>query len=108
MPGPVAIAVAAGEGQTATVGTPVSTQPQVLVTDGLGLPVAGVPVGFLVTAGAGSIDAETVTTNADGLASVQWTIGTAVSNATSAGNCDSWKSRRAASAYKSGILGTLR
>ncbi len=77
VPGPVAIAIAAGESQTATVGTPLSTQPQVLITDGLGLPVADVPVGFSVTAGGGSVDAETVTTDSDGLAGVQWTIGTA-------------------------------
>ena len=76
VPGPVALAVAAGEGQTTTVGTPVPTQPQVLVTDGLGLPVANVPVAFTVMAGGGTIGADLVNTDAAGLVSVEWTVGT--------------------------------
>jgi hypothetical protein len=76
LPGPVALAVAAGDGQTATVGTAVATQPQVLVTDGLGLPVADVPVAFAVTGGGGTIGAESVNTDANGLAGVEWTVGT--------------------------------
>jgi hypothetical protein len=76
LPGPVALAVAAGDGQTATVGTAVSAQPQVLITDGLGLPVADVPVAFAVTGGGGTIGAELVNTDADGLAGVEWTVGT--------------------------------
>ncbi len=76
VPGPVALALAAGDGQTTTVGTPVPTQPQVLVTDGLGLPVADVPVAFTVMAGGGTIGAALVNTDADGLVSVEWTVGT--------------------------------
>ena len=76
VPGPVALALVTGDGQTTTVGTPVPTQPQVLVTDGLGLPVEGVPVGFTVSAGGGTIGAEPVNTDAAGLASVVWTVGT--------------------------------
>ncbi len=76
LPGPVALAVAAGDGQTATVGTAVPAQPQVLVTDGLGLPVADVPVAFAVTGGGGTIGAELVNTDAGGLAGVEWTVGT--------------------------------
>ena len=76
VPGPVAMAIAAGDGQTPTVGTLVPTQPQVHVTDGLGLPVADVPVAFAVVAGGGTIGADLVNTDADGLASVEWTIGT--------------------------------
>ena len=76
VPGPVALALAAGDGQTTTVGTPVPTQPQVLVTDGLGLPVADVPVAFTVSAGGGTTGAGLVNTDAAGLASVVWTVGT--------------------------------
>ncbi len=76
VPGPVALAVAAGNGQTTTVGTLVPTQPLVLVTDGLGLPVADVPVAFSVTAGGGTIGADLVNTDADDLVSVAWTVGT--------------------------------
>lgn len=76
VPGPIALAVAAGDGQTTTVGTLVPTQPQVLVTDGLGLPVADVPIAFTVIAGGGTIGADLVNTDADGLVSVEWTVGT--------------------------------
>ncbi|MCH8937344.1 MAG: hypothetical protein IIB90_16635, partial [Gemmatimonadetes bacterium] len=76
VPGPVALAVAAGDGQTTTVGTLLPTQPQVLVTDGLGLPVADVPVAFTVISGGGTIGANSVNTDAAGLAGVEWTVGT--------------------------------
>ena len=76
VPGPVAVVLAAGDGQTTTVGKLLPSQPQVLVTDGLGLPVADVPVAFTVISGGGTIGANSVNTDAAGLAGVEWTVGT--------------------------------
>ncbi len=71
------IAINAGDGQSATVGTPVSTAPQVLITDAFGNPVSGVAVTFAVTAGAGGVSGGSTTSNASGLATVgSWTLGT--------------------------------
>jgi adhesin/invasin len=67
----------AGEGQSERVGQPVATAPAVQITDGLGDPVAGVPVTFTVSAGKGSADGVDQTTDATGVATVgQWTLGT--------------------------------
>lgn len=79
--------------QTATVNTPVSTDPSVLVTDANNNPVSGVNVTFTVTAGGGSISSptgNTVVTNASGVAALSsWTLGTTAGanaiQATSAG-----------------------
>jgi len=80
MAGPATqIAVSAGDGQSATVGTAVAAPPSVLVTDALGNPVSGVSVTFAVTAGGGSGAGLSATTNASGIAAVgSWTLGTAV------------------------------
>ena len=73
------IAAHAGDGQSAAVGTAVSTPPSVLVTDAYGNPVAGVSVTFAVTAGGGALTGPaTVTTDASGIATVGgWTLGPA-------------------------------
>jgi adhesin/invasin len=73
------IAINAGDGQTATVGTAVATPPAALVTDAFGNPVAGIPVTFAVGSGGGVVDPTTpVATNASGIAAVNsWTLGTA-------------------------------
>ncbi len=69
------ISIAAGNAQTATVNTAVTTPPQVLVVDTFGNPVAGVEVIFAVTANNGIITGATDTTDAAGLASVgSWTL----------------------------------
>src|SRR5579864_7851149 len=67
----------AGDGQQATVGSPVATPPAVKVTDAGGNPVAGVAVAFAVSAGGGSANPTTpVTTDAAGVAAVTaWTLG---------------------------------
>src|SRR5262245_49700156 len=72
------IAINAGDGQTATVGTAVATAPTVMVRDQFNNPVAGVAVTFAVTAGAGTLDPATpVTTDASGIAALtSWTLGT--------------------------------
>ena len=70
------IAKNAGDNQTAQVGTAVSIDPQVIVTDANNVPVPQVPVTFQVTAGGGNVNAATpVNTSAVGLASVHWTLG---------------------------------
>ena len=71
------IAVNAGDNQTATVGTTVTTAPSVLVTDANANPVQGVSVTFAVASGGGSVSpTAAVTTGANGVASVSsWTLG---------------------------------
>jgi adhesin/invasin len=70
------IALNDGDGQTATVGTAVATDPSVLVTDTHGNPVQGVSVTFSVASGAGSVTGGNATTNASGIATVgSWTLG---------------------------------
>jgi adhesin/invasin len=70
------IALNAGDGQSATVGTAVSTPPSVIVRDAHGRPVAGVSVTFAVALGGGSVTGSAATTNAAGIATVgSWTLG---------------------------------
>lgn len=72
-----AIAPSAGDGQSATVGQALATNPAVTVTDGLGDPVAGVVVTFAVDAGGGTAAGLEQTTDAAGVATVgPWTLGT--------------------------------
>jgi adhesin/invasin len=74
---PMRIAVAAGDGQTAAVGTAVTTRPRVLVTDAQGNPCPGVTVVFTVVSGGGSVTGGTVVTDDAGMAAVGgWTLGT--------------------------------
>ena len=71
------MALNAGNGQTATVGTAVATTPSVLVTDPNNNPVSGVCVTFAVASGGGSVTGASATTNAAGIATVgSWTLGT--------------------------------
>jgi adhesin/invasin len=70
------IALSAGDGQPATVGTRVATDPTVLVTDAHGNPVQGASVTFAVVSGGGSTTAASATTDASGIATVGWTLGT--------------------------------
>jgi plastocyanin len=75
--GPAAtLAQNAGDNQEATVQTPVLQPPSVLVTDAFGNPVAGVPVTFAVTSGAGKIEGALPTSGVLGIAAVgRWTLG---------------------------------
>ncbi len=67
---------AAGDNQTAGVGSAVAIAPQVLVVDGFGNPKSGVSVTFVPQAGSGSVTGGTTTTNTSGLATVgSWTLG---------------------------------
>ena len=75
---PAAMAIHAGDGQTATVGTSVADPVLVRVTGRTGAALADVQVGFAVTAGDGRVQFATATTGADGLASPgRWTLGAA-------------------------------
>ncbi len=63
--------------QTAQPGEAVIVPPAVVVRDEQGMPLAGVMVRFLVTAGGGSVEQAMAVTDAGGLASSgQWTLGT--------------------------------
>jgi adhesin/invasin len=73
---PSSVALAAGDGQSAAVGTKVETRPAVLVRDAGGTPVANVAVRFAVTSGGGSVEGADAVTAADGVATVgSWTLG---------------------------------
>jgi hypothetical protein len=73
------ISAAAGDGQTARIGSAVATAPAVLVRDQNGNAMANVHVTFTVAAGGGSVAGGAVTTNASGIATAgAWTLGTAV------------------------------
>lgn len=72
----------AGDGQTALIGQTLATPLSIRVTsehcdDGVDCPIAGVPVTFTVSSGGGSVDPVTALTNADGVASTLWTLGSA-------------------------------
>src|SRR6185312_5656061 len=74
--GPAASAsLNAGNNQSARVGTAVSTAPSVKVIDQYGNAVPGVSVTFTVTGGGGSVTPGSTTTNAAGVASTAWTMG---------------------------------
>jgi hypothetical protein len=65
----------AGNGQSAVAGS--ALQPyQVLVSDALGAPLAGVAVGWKVVSGCGSVSAPSSTTNSSGIAQTTPTLGT--------------------------------
>ncbi len=70
---PDQITISAGNGQTATVGTPVPVRPAVRIT-AAGAPVAGYPVSFQTSDG--TITGGNVSTGADGIATVgSWVLG---------------------------------
>jgi hypothetical protein len=74
--GPARIAIRAGDGQMAKVGTDVTTRPSVLVTDSADRPIQGVAVTYTVTSGGGHLSDGSRTSGSDGVASaVGWTLG---------------------------------
>src|SRR6185503_5626750 len=76
------IAIQAGNGQSATVGTAVTTSPAVLVRDQFNNPVSSVSVTFTITGGGGAISPASpaiIATNTSGIAAVtSWTLGNTV------------------------------
>lgn len=74
---PAELVATAGPGQSAVVGAPVPIAPAVQVRDGFGNPVPGVPVGFVVGAGGGTVTGGTAVTTSGGFAAAGgWTLGT--------------------------------
>jgi len=76
---PASITSSVGGGQSATVNTAVTVDPQVLVRDQFGNPIQGEAVTFSATAGGGApVPTTPVTTDVNGNAAVtSWTLGTA-------------------------------
>ena len=73
---PAAVEVISGSQPTATAGVQLSEPLVVRVVDASGQPIAGQKVSFVVTAGGGSLSANSAQTNAQGLAETRWTLGT--------------------------------
>lgn len=69
------IALSAGNAQLGYPSTALPVPLAVLVTDGAGLPVAGVTVNWQIGAGGGSLSGATSATNASGIASITFTLG---------------------------------
>jgi alpha-tubulin suppressor-like RCC1 family protein len=72
---PSSLVVASGDAQTGVVATQLVQDLVVKATDAVGNPKAGVVVSFAVTSGGGSITSSAIT-DATGLASARWTLGT--------------------------------
>ncbi len=64
-----------GDDQSAPAGKRVPVQPAVRVIDATGGPVAGYDVTFAVTGGGGTVGHAVETTNGDGIARTDWTLG---------------------------------
>lgn len=79
---PAAIAVVSGSAQTDTVAKTLGSPFIVKVTDAAGNALGGVTVNWARLTGVGAVSAATSTTNAQGLASIQFTLGTSVGAAT--------------------------
>jgi hypothetical protein len=76
---PAIIEIAAGDGQSGTVGTVLPVPPAVRILTADGKPVRNVPVTFTVTGGGGTITAASATTDRTGTApAVGWALGTLV------------------------------
>ncbi|HEX2722105.1 MAG TPA: SGNH/GDSL hydrolase family protein [Gemmatimonadaceae bacterium] len=73
---PTAMAIVAGDNQTALAGQPVPIAPSVKITDAEGLGVAGVTVTFSIRSGGGSLTGANAVTNTAGIATLQsWVLG---------------------------------
>lgn len=89
------IAIASGDGQTGLVAQPLAQPLVVAVADQYGNPTINVTVAWAVTAGGGAVSAASGATNAQGQASVSWTLGP-----------DSGTSRDSAQASAPGLAGS--
>ena len=72
---PASVSKLVGDGQTAATNNPVSTPPAVQVSDSYGDHVLGVAVTFAATAGGGTVSGGATHTDANGVATVGWTLG---------------------------------
>ncbi|MDP3910522.1 MAG: S8 family serine peptidase [Gemmatimonadales bacterium] len=75
-PTPAAIALVSGNSQADTVGQVLNQPLVVRVTTSAGAGVPGVSVSWAMTAGGGTLSGSTIATDANGQASVTWTLGT--------------------------------
>src|SRR5207247_1272091 len=73
---------AGGDGQTGTVGTTLPTPLAVRVADQFNNPVAGVTVTWTPASGSGAVNPPTSTTDGSGIATTNWTLGTAAGTQT--------------------------
>jgi alpha-tubulin suppressor-like RCC1 family protein len=74
--GPVVVQIAAGSGQTGVVGAALAVPVEVSVANEQGEAVVGVRVQFQPAPGEGSVSPASATTDAQGRAATQWTLGT--------------------------------
>lgn len=74
---PIKITAVAGDGQSAVVGTPLTSELVVKVTDAVDNPKQGVLVSFAITSGGGTLSSTSDITDGVGNASVRWTLGAA-------------------------------
>lgn len=72
---PSALVAADGDGQTAAAGTQLVNPLVVRVENAFGRPIPGVEVAWNVESGGGFITPATTTTDSEGLAQAQWTLG---------------------------------
>lgn len=73
---PAGLVIAAGNGQSGTLGSALDTAPAVRVSDAAGGGVAGIVVRFTVVAGGGGVERPSAVTDAQGRASPgSWTLG---------------------------------
>src|SRR6266567_4922892 len=72
---PAALSIVSGNAQQGTVGVQLATPLSVLVTKASGAPVQGATVRFQVTTGAASVSPSSVTTDVNGMAATQLTLG---------------------------------
>ena len=72
---PTSIVTVTGNNQTGTVRSELPDPITVRVLDVQGRPVSGQEVRFTVISGGGSVEPVTITTNADGEATIEWTLG---------------------------------
>jgi hypothetical protein len=77
-PVPSNLTIASGNSQRGTPSTALPAPLEVSVTGPGGEPIAGVNVNWVVTVGAGTLSATNTITDADGRASVNWTLGSKV------------------------------
>jgi hypothetical protein len=77
-PGPPSqITIVSGDAQTAAAGSKLANALIAKVSDAGGKAVAGATVAWAVAGGGGSLSASSASTDAEGLARVEWTLGTA-------------------------------
>lgn len=81
---PSEVVIVSGDNQTGGAGAALALPITVQVNDKKGDALKGAEVTFAVTGGGGSVQSATVTTNAQGQAATNWTVGTAVGVANSA------------------------